>query len=245
MRILGLLAEYPAPEFERRAAAIRAAASPGVEVEVDVVPGNVFRAGMTDLHRSLIAPIITRAALDAEARGIDAVVPYGTLDLGVEEARHAVGIPVVGPGRATVHLAATLVERFAIVCYDVAHVVMFTKLIRAWRVADDVTGIHPVDVVVTDMAAGRDHLRDRFVEVARRAVAEEGAQLIAPLGMTMVPVTLAAADLAEAVGVPVLDPLATAMRTAELLVASGVRNSRVAYPFATLDGVATPTPAAH
>ena len=64
MRILGLLAEYPAPEFERRAAAIRAAASPGVEVEVDVVPGNVFRAGMTDLHRSLIAPIITRAALD-------------------------------------------------------------------------------------------------------------------------------------------------------------------------------------
>ena len=61
MRILGLLAEYPAPEFERRAAAIRAAASPGVEVEVDVVPGNVFRAGMTDLHRSLIAPIITNS----------------------------------------------------------------------------------------------------------------------------------------------------------------------------------------
>lgn len=235
MRILGLLGEYPAPEFERRAAAIRAAASPGVDVDVGVVPGNVFRSGMTDLHRALIAPLITRAALDAEARGIDAVVPYGTLDLGVEEARHAVSIPVVGPGRATVHLAGVLVRRFAIVCYDSAHVVMFRKLIRIWGVAGDVTGIHAVDVVVTDMAAARDHLRDRFVEVARTAVAEEGAELIAPLGMTMVPVTLTAANLARDVGVPVLDPLATAMRTAELLVASGVANSRAAYPLATLD----------
>jgi Asp/Glu/hydantoin racemase len=56
----------------------------------------------------------------------------------------------------------------------------------------------------------------------------------------MVPVTLAAADLAADVGVPVLDPLATAMRTAELLVASGVRNSRIAYPYATLDGLSEP-----
>lgn len=235
MRVLGLLAEYPAPEFERRAAAIRTAATPGVEVVVEVVPGNVFRGGMTDLHRALIAPVMTRAAIDAEARGFDAVVPYGTLDLGVEEARHAVSIPVVGPGRATVHLAETLCDRFAIVCYDVAHVVMFTKLVRTWRVVADVTGIHPVGVEVTAMADSRDHLRARFIEVARRAVADEGAQVIAPLGMTMVPVTFPGAELAAEIGVPVLDPLATAMRLAETLAATGVTNSRAAYPYATLD----------
>ena len=235
MRIFGILAQYPPVEFERRAAALRAAASPGVEVEVGVIPGNVFRAGMTDLHRALIAPAITRAALDAEARGFDAVVPYGTLDLGVEEARHAVSIPIVGPGRATVHAAATLGERFAIVCYDVAHVVMFTKLIRFWRVESWVTGIHPVDVTVTDMQASRDHLRARFVEVSQAAIRDEGAQVIVPLGMTMVPVTFAAADLAADIGAPVLDPLASAMRLAELLAATGVRTSRVAYPAASLE----------
>lgn len=235
MKVLGLLAEYPQAEFDRRADAIRAAASPGVDVTVEVVPGNVFRGGMTDLHRALIAPVMTRAAIGAEARGFDAVVPYGTLDLGVEEARHAVSIPVIGPGRATVHTAATLCERFAIVCYDVAHVVMFTKLIRTWRVVDDVTGIHPVHVEVTDMASARDHLRSRFIEVARRAVEEEGAQLIAPLGMTMVPVTFPAAELAAEVGVPVLDPLAIAMRLGETLAATGVTNSRASYPAATLD----------
>ena len=233
-RILGLLAEYPPAEFERRAAAIRAAASPGVDVEVGVVAGNVFRGGMTDLHRALIAPVMAQAAIDAEAQGFDAVVPYGTLDLGVEESRHAVAIPVVGPGRATVHVAEMLCERFAIVCYDAAHVTMFTKLIRAWRVVDDVTGIHPVDVEVTDMNAERARVRDRFIEVARRAVDEDGAQLIAPLGMTMVPVTLSAAELAAEVGVPVLDPLAIAMRVAETLVAIGATNSRASYPAASL-----------
>ena len=235
MKVLGLLAEYPAPEFERRAAAIRAAASPGTEVAVEVVSGNVFRGGMTDLDRALIAPVMTRAAIDAEARGFDAIVPYGTLDLGVEEARHAVAIPVVGPGRATVHLAETLCDRFAIVCYDAAHVVMFAKLVRTWRVVADVTGIHAVGVEITAMAGARDHLRERFIEVALRGV-EEGAQLIAPLGMTMVPVTFPAADLAREIGVPVLDPLATAMRLAETLAFTGVTNSRAAYPYASLDG---------
>jgi allantoin racemase len=235
MKLLGLLAQYPDEEFRRRADAMRAAASPGVEVEIGVVEGNVFRAGMTDLHRALIAPVMTRAAIDAEARGFDAVVPYGTLDLGVEEAKHAVRIPVVGPGRAGVHAAATLCERFAIVCYDVAHVVMFTKLLRFWRVESWVTGIHPVEVIVTDMQASRDRLRERFVEVSRDAVGREGAQVIVPLGMTMVPVTFAAADLAADIGVPVVDPLAAAMRLAEMLAATGTTNSRAAYPPASLD----------
>jgi allantoin racemase len=235
MKILGLLAEYPEAEFRRRADAIRAAASPSTEVEIGVVPGNVFRGGMTDLHRALIAPVMTRAALDAQARGVDAVVPYGTLDLGVEEARHAVSIPVVGPGRAAVHAAATLCERFAVICYDAAHVVMFTKLLRFWRVDSWVTGIHPVDVVVTDMTATTGHLRERFVEVSRDAVARDGAQVIVPLGMTMVPVTFAAADLAADIGLPVVDPLSAAMRLAEMLAATGVTNSRAAYPPASLD----------
>ena len=53
--------------------------------------------------------------------------------------------------------------------------------------------------------------------------------------MTMVPVTFAAAELAADVGVPVVDPLASAMRLAELLAATSVPNSRAAYPFASLD----------
>ena len=196
MRILGLLGEYPAPEFERRAAAIRAAASPGIDVDVGVVPGNVFRSGMTDLHRALIAPVITRAALDAEARGIDAVVPYGTLDLGVEEARHAVAIPVVGPGRATVHLAGMLVRavRDRVLRHGARRDVHEAdpRLARGRR-----RHRHPsVDVVVTDMAAAATTCGTASSRWPERAVAEDGAQLIAPLGMTMVPVTFAAADLA-------------------------------------------------
>ena len=235
MKIMALLAQYPPDELERRRAAMRAAASAGTQVDFAQIEGSVYRKGLTHLHRAQVAPLVARAALDAETAGYDAVVPYGTLDLGVEEARHVVGIPVVGPGRAACHTAATLAERFAVICYDEAHVIMFQTLVRAWRVDSYVSSIRPVEIVVTDMAAQRAELRRRFVERARWLVEEEGAQLILPLGLTMVPVTFAAAEVAAEIGVPVLDPLAISMHLAETLSASGVTNSRVAYPAATLD----------
>lgn len=235
MKIMALLAQYPPDELARRQAAMRAAASPGTQVDFAEIAGSVYRSGMTDLHRSLVAPLIARLALDAQQAGYDAVVPYGTLDLGVEAARHVIDIPIVGPGRAACHTAAILAERFAVICYDQHHVAMFGKLLREWRMESYVSSVRPVDIVVTSMAAQRDELRRRFVAQAKRLVEEEGAQLILPLGLTMVPVTFAAADLAGDIGVPVLDPLTIAMRLAETLAASGVSNSRVAYPAASLE----------
>jgi allantoin racemase len=162
-------------------------------------------------------------------------VPYGTLDLGVEEARHVVRIPVVGTGRAATHVAATLCERFAIVCYDVPHVVMYQRLIRAWRVEDFVTSIRPIDVPVTEMASRPDEVRRRLVERCRQAIAQDGAELILPLGLTMVPVTVPTDGLSDEVGAPVLDPLHIAMQTAILLAGRGVPNSRIAYPAASFN----------
>jgi Asp/Glu/hydantoin racemase len=65
-------------------------------------------------------------------------------------------------------------------------------------------------------------------------VKEKEAELILPLGYSIVPLTLTASDLAAEIGVPVLDPLPLTMRIAEALAASGFRNSRAAYPAAAL-----------
>jgi Asp/Glu/hydantoin racemase len=93
-----------------------------------------------------------------------------------------------------------------------------------------VTSLRPVHVPITEMTARRDELRERFVAGAREAVALEGAELVLPLGLTMLPVLLRAADLADELGVPVLDPLQIAMHLAATLARGGVTNSRVAYP---------------
>ncbi|MCC7106181.1 MAG: hypothetical protein IT307_13650 [Chloroflexi bacterium] len=235
MKIMALLAQYPPEELARRQNAMRAAASPSTQVDFSEVASSVYRSGMTELHRTLVAPLVARLALEAQQAGYDAVVPYGTLDLGIEAARHVVDIPIVGPGRAACHTAAIISERFAVVTYDRHHITMFHKLLREWRVEPWVSSVRAVDIVVTSMQAQRDELRKRFVEQSRRLVEEEGAELILPLGMTVVPISFAAADLATEIGVPVLDPLAIAMRLAETLAATGVKNSRVTYPAASLE----------
>lgn len=233
-RVVVLLAQYPGPELELRTTAVRRAAPSSVAVEFRQIEGNVYRKGLTNLHRALVAPLVARAAREAEQDGCHAVVPYGTLDLGVEEARHVVDIPVLGPGRTGCHAAATVGHRFAVLCYDDPHVAMFRRLTREWEVDRQVSSIREVGVPITEMAADPARLRDRFLAVAREAIEAEGAELILPLGMTMVPVHLSAAELTAELGVPVLDPLAATLRLAEALASTGFVNSRVAYPAAEL-----------
>lgn len=234
VRVAVLLAQYPPDELERRKEAVLAAAPVGIDIEFRQVEGSVYRKGLTHLHRALVAPLIGRMAVEAEQDGFDAIVPYGTLDLGVEETRHLVDIPIMGPGRTGSHAAAMLADRFVVVCYDQPHVVMFRKLLPSWRIDPYVTSIRPVDVFITEMAKDPAELKRRFVETARKAIDEEGAELVLPLGMTMVPVLMSAAELTEAIGLPVLDPLALTLRVAEGLASTGYINSRAAYPRAEL-----------
>lgn len=234
VRIAVLLAQYPDDELERRKEAVLGVAPPGTDVEFRQYDASVYRKGLTNLHRALVAPLIARLAAEAEQEGFDAVVPYGTLDLGVEEARHVIDIPIMGPGRTGAHAAAMLSERFTVLCYDQPHVIMFRRLLAAWKVESFVGSVRALDTYVTDMAKDPDELRRRFIEAALEAMSADDAELILPLGMTMVPVLLSADDLTQAVGVPVLDPLAMSLSAAESLARTGYVNSRAAYPHAEI-----------
>jgi len=235
VKIMMLMNQYTPAQFDRRQAAVLASVSDGIQVDFASVEESAGGEAVTNLHRALVAPAFARRALAAEREGYDAVVTWGTLDLGVEEARHAVRIPVLGPGRVGANTAAMLVDRFAVLCYGANQVVMFRKLLAGWGVASRVTSIRHVDMRPMEMPDRRDELRRRFVVEARAAVEQEDAELVLPLGFSMVPVTLAAADLAEESGAPVLDPLAVVMRVAEALAASGMSNSRAAYPYVALE----------
>lgn len=234
MKIMMLMNRYTPGQLEQRRSAVLAAVSEGVTVDFAAVEESAGGAAVTHLHRAMVAPAFARAALAAEQDGYDAVVTWGTLDLGVEEARHAVRIPVLGPGRVGANIAAMLVDRFAVLCYGANQVVMFRKMLDGWGVGGRVTSVRHVDMRPMEIPDQRDEVRRRFVAQARDA-AEQGAELILPLGFSMVPVTLSAAQLGEEIGLPVLDPLAAVMRLAEALAASGYSNSRAAYPYVALE----------
>lgn len=234
MKIMVLMNEYTPEALQRRKDVVEASTSSGVEIGYAVIEGSGGGAAVTDLHRAMVAPAAGRAAIAAEKAGYDAVVAWGTLDLGVEEGRHLVNIPVIGPGRVAASVAATLCQRFAVIAYSKKQIIMFRKAMRGWGLEPWAVDYRYVDVLPMDIPDHADEVRERFVAEGRAAVKEKDAELILPLGYSIVPLTLKAADLAEEIGVPVLDPLPVTMRVAEALAASGFKNSREAYPAVTL-----------
>jgi allantoin racemase len=230
LKIMVLMNEYTPEALQRRKTVVEASTSKGVELGYAVIEGSGGGASVTDLHRAMVAPAAGRAAIEAEKAGYDAVVAWGTLDLGVEEGRHLVDIPIVGPGRVAAAIAATLCQRFGVISYSEKQIIMFRKAMRGWNLEPWAVDYRFVDMPPMQMPDHKEEVRQKFISEARTAVREKGAELILPLGYSIVPLTLKASDLAADIGVPVLDPLPIVMRLAEALAASGYRNSRAAYP---------------
>jgi allantoin racemase len=234
VRIMVLMNEYTPRALARRKTVVEASVSAGVEVGYGVIEGSGGGKATSNLHRALVAPAAARAVVEAERAGFDAVVAWGTLDLGVEEARHLVDIPVIGPGRVAAHSAATLCERFAVISTRSTSIKMHRNAIRAWGLERWAVDYRYLDMPPMEMPDRVDEVRRKFVACGRAAVEEAEAELILPLGYSIVPLTQNASDLSEEIGVPVLNPLPLAMRIAEALAASGFKNSRAAYPRTTL-----------
>jgi hypothetical protein len=63
-----------------------------------------------------------------------------------------------------------------------------------------------------------------------RALVDEGAEIILPLGGAIIPYVVDPADLAEASGVQVINTKAVCVRFAEMCVTFKMTHSAIAYP---------------
>jgi len=225
-----VLGEYPAEEAERRRQAVLKCASPGTEIAFAVIKATFFRRSNSQVNSLSAGPLVAEVAQRAEADRYDAVIPFGTLDAGVELARNLVRIPVVGAGQSVLHLGAQLSNRLGVVAYEEKSIPFMRKQMHAWRVADSVVGIRSVEIPLPESTKNRDAMRIRFIEVARELIDEFDAEIIVPMGVTMVPVQYSPQEFASELGVPVMDALKTSIQTAEMLVRMGLTHSTKTYP---------------
>jgi allantoin racemase len=233
MKIMVVLGEYPEEEAERRRKAVLKCASPGTEIGFCVIKATFFKRTNSQANALAAGPLVGEMALRAEATGFDAVVPFGTLDVGVELARNLVRIPVVGAGQSVLHLGAQLSDRLGVLSYEEKSIPFMRKNMRLWGVERYIVGIRGVEIPLAESTKQRDVMRSRFIELGRELIDKHGAEIIVPMGVTMVPVQYSAAEFSAELGVPVLDALATSIQTAEIMVRMGVTHSPKTYPRAT------------
>jgi allantoin racemase len=186
------------------------------DTEVDVV--NAAGAPIaieSALDEALCTPGTLELVRSAKERGMDAVVIACFSDPALEAARELTRVPVVGIQESALHLAAQLGEKVAILSTGFGTGSGRLGEVLRGKLGHQYASCRRLGLSVSDTVRDRDLVMQRLVETGRRAQEEDGAQVFvlgcAGLGDL-------APRLAEALGTPVIDPNAAALKTAEVLV---------------------------
>jgi allantoin racemase len=175
----------------------------------------------------LSIPGLMALAVELEREGFDAIVPGCFGDPGIDGMRELVSIPVVGPGVTAMLLAANLGHRFGIITVLESVTRPLENLALLAGVGGKLAAVRDISIPVLALNDDPDSTFDRLRDVGRRMIAEDRADVLI-LGCGTL--SFRAAELQCELGVPVLNPLQVALRTAELLVACGLSHSKRSYP---------------
>lgn len=167
---------------------------------------------------SLHTQFLLDNALRAEAEGYD-VFALGTIqDLGLEEARSLVDIPVVGYGESAMHFACCLGSRFAVVAFQAGFDQIVDLRIRKLGLAERALPTVLMDADFADVGRALQdpaELVERFQTAARRAIAQ-GAEVIIP-GQLYLGEAIVRAGMTRIDEVPIVDGLAATLKMAEAM----------------------------
>ncbi|MEM7404188.1 MAG: aspartate/glutamate racemase family protein [Pseudomonadota bacterium] len=219
--------------LERLQAYLNDIADPSTSVTVrGMAPPDRDFGRLTEFRCSILA---VDNALQAEADGFDVFVMGHFQDPGLYEARAALSIPVVGAGESTLHYAAQLGRRMALISIDDVFEVWHLEQADRYGLKDRISHIVGMNAVPADFnaafagdEAAYQRLRDAFVALAEPLVAD-GADLLIPAGV--LPGLLLTREHGMCIGhAPVVScasvPLATAEMAGKLYQTSGLNASR-------------------
>lgn len=228
MKLAGIVSigSYTAADLERKQHSLQTVLGPDTQLDMFAADSGVpYIESSLEFYLSEVA--VARKVVEVAGMGYDAVVGTAFLDNGLDAARELVDIPVVGPAKTTLYMAATLANTFAVIMAagDLPkHVRAFAKVLG---VVDRIVAVPTLACTVADFLHNEDNAVAMTVAMGRQLMTEQGAEaLVLGCGAT----TGLAARVTAELSIPVLDPGLTAVKYAEMLVALGLSHSKRAYP---------------
>jgi allantoin racemase len=228
MKLAGVVSigSYTAEDLARKKRSLQTVLRPETQLDMFAAASSVpYIESSLEFYLSEVA--VARKVVEVAGMGYDAVVGTAFLDNGLDAARELVDIPVVGPAKTTLYMAATLANKFAVIMAagDLAkHVWAFAKVLG---LADRLVALPTLQCTVADFLHDEDNAVAMTVAMGRQLMEAQGAEaLVLGCGAT----TGLATRVADELGIPVLDPGLTAVKYAEMLVELGLSHSKRAYP---------------
>jgi allantoin racemase len=181
---------------------------------------------------AVAVPQVVLRTVDAEREGADAVIIDCMNDPGLQAAREAVSIPVVGPAQSSMLLASILAHKFSVVSISARDVTPMELLVSRYGLKDKYASTRWVNIPVLDLHADEETLLDSLTAESIRAIREDGAHAIVfgCGGMIGLSGKLEERLKSQGLDAIVIDPSQAALKWAEMLVDLDLAQSRRTYP---------------
>jgi Asp/Glu/hydantoin racemase len=190
----------------------RASARP--ETEVEAVTAPLGPRSVESRSELAVAAYGTLVALSEQVDKFDAAVIACFSDPGLQAARELYPIPIVGIAEAAVMTACMCGARFSVVSVGQRMAPVLSEIVSSYGPSNRLASIRIVERPVEDIGSHPLSFDDDFFQAGRRAVDEDGADVIILGGAVTAGM---GRRLNERMGVPVLDGVSCAVRQAEVL----------------------------
>jgi allantoin racemase len=195
--------------------------SPDVEIEVVNIkdgPSSIE----TFYDEAFALPGILKTVNEYKTR-CDAIVINCFADPAVNAAREITDIPVVGPAEASMMIALMLGHKFGVISTFRNTGPWVELQTRNMGIEQRLAGAVGIDIPVLELGSDLKKTARYLVDAARDLIESKGAEVII-LGCTGM--ALVARIVKEELEVPVIEPMATAFKVAELIVSLKLTHSK-------------------
>ncbi len=188
-------------------------------------------------YEALVLVDILHLIKEAESQGFDAAVIGCFYDVGLQAAREvAERMVVVAPCEASTHIASTLGDKFSIIVGRRKWIPEMMENVIRYGMKERLASFKSVDLRVLEFHRDEEETARRFRKAGREAVERDGAEVLI-LGCTATYGFYR--ELQEELGVPVIDSMIAAFKTAEF--AAELRN-RFGWSHSKIGGYESPPP---
>ena len=170
---------------------------------------------------------VVKTIIEAEDEGFDAVVIGDTGDPFVSGIREYLDVPVIGPMEASLQVASMLGNKITIITPAKYMIPRKEKQAESYGYAGNLASVRSLNIPVSQVSAEPEKVINLLVEQAKKAVDNDGAQVVIQMCGFMVEYY---PRVAERLDIPVVEPIRAALKTAETLVRLGLSHSKLLYP---------------
>jgi allantoin racemase len=230
-------AGMPEDEIQRRTEIANSIARPETRVTVMEVGEGPLSIESSIEEDMALGPML-RKLLEIRQEGkYDAIIIGCAGDPGLKSARELLDIPVIGPAESSYHFACMVSERFSILStrFGGADSGDHTRArLRAMGLEARLASVEFVQIPITEMwGKNRDIVAAQMRKGVESAKQKGAGSVI--LGCMSLAFLLLDDKVEQEVGIPIINPLKTAIKIAEVFVDIKARHSRITYPAADFD----------